>query len=261
MTTTITMLLLLLGGSVPSNSGHAADPRNYVFFGFERGRIADPAFLNNPSIAGAQIKYSWRQLEPQRDRYNLQPLLEDLALLEKHGKRLFVQLQDVSFSDQVLVPDYLVQDPEFNGGAARQYEFDGDDESNAKFAGWMARRWDPAVRARLIKLVEVLGKELNGRIEGLNFAETAVGFGATGKHHPPGFTFTNYVDGLKEIMSAARTAFPRSCVIMYANFLPGEWLPGNDRGGRDVLREETFTAWVDPTCCRTGARKINTACR
>ena len=31
-------------------------------------------------------------------------------------------------------------------------------------------------------------------------------------------------------MTAARAAFPRSCVIQYANFMPGEWLPDGDHG-------------------------------
>jgi hypothetical protein len=224
------ILLLLLTAGKPLPNGSATEPHNYVFFGAERERIADPSFLNNPSIAGAQLRYTWRELEPERDRYNLKPLLDDVALLQRHGKRLFVQLQDVSFSDRILVPDYLVKDPAFGGGAARQYDFEGDDESKAKFVGWMARRWDPAVRARFSKLLDVLGKELDGRIEGLNFAETSVGFGESGKYHPPGFTFDNYVEGLKQLMSAARKAFPRSCVIQYANFMPGEWLPVNDHG-------------------------------
>ena len=123
-------------------------PQHYVFFERERERIAERTFLDNHRIAGAQLKYTWRELEPERDQYRLQPLLDDLAFLEQHGKRLFIQLQDASFSEAVLVPDYLRTDPAFSGGAAREYEYDGDDESKAHFSGWVARRWDPAVRAR-----------------------------------------------------------------------------------------------------------------
>src|SRR5262245_12669482 len=128
----LAVMLLLFTAGTPLPNSTASDPRNYVFFGGEHERLADPAFLNNPSIAGAQVRYTWRELEPERDRYNLKPLLDDAALLQKHGKRLFVQLQDVSFSDRILVPDYLVKDPAFSGGAARQYAFEGDDESKAK---------------------------------------------------------------------------------------------------------------------------------
>jgi hypothetical protein len=113
---------------------------------------------------------------------------------------------------------------------ARKYDYEGDDESKAQFDGWVARRWDPAVRARFAKLLEALGQAVDGRIEGLTLPETSVGFGESGNLHPPGFTYENYVEGVKDIMSAARKAFPRSCVIQYANFMPGEWLPWTEHG-------------------------------
>ena len=207
-----------------------ARPRNFIFFGEERQRIREPAFLENPQIAGAQLKYTWRELEPERDHYELRALLEDAAFLESHGKRLFVQLQDVSFGEDIPVPSYLLSDPSFSGGAARKYESEGDDASTEKFDGWVARRWDPAVRARFIRLLDALGKQADGRIEGLNLPETAVGFGVSAKRHPSGFTYESYVKGVEEIMTAARKAFPRSCVIEYANFMPGEWLPWTDHG-------------------------------
>lgn len=213
-----------------ADSSRAAKPSNYIFFGRDRERIAETNFLGNPWIVGAQLKYTWRELEPERDRYEFGALLEDLAFLERRGKRLFVQLQDVSFSDEVPVPSYLRSDPAFSGGAARKYESENDDESAEKFDGWVARRWDPAVRARFVRLLEALGHAVDGRIEGLNLPETAIGFGETGKRHPTGFTYPGYVEGVKATMTAARKAFPRSCVIQYANFMPGEWLPWTDHG-------------------------------
>jgi len=235
LTTAVGLLLAAFVAGIRASEGNGAvGPRHYIFFEFDRHRISDPDFLGNEAIAGAQLKYTWRELEPERDRYEIQPLLEDLVFLEKHGKRLFVQLQDVSFSEEVPVPDYLRTDPEFGGGVARKYEYKGDDESTIRFDGWVARRWDPAVRARFFKLFEVLGREVDGRIEGLNLAETSVGFGESGKHRPAGFTNERYVEAVKVIMTAARKAFPRSHVIQYANFMPGEWLPWTDHG---YLRE------------------------
>ena len=220
------LVITLLAPAQADGQDLVSDPRHFIFFDRERQRIAEPDFLENQNVAGAQLKYSWRELEPERDRYDFRSLLNDLAFLEKHNKRLFVQLQDVSFSEAILVPDYLVKDPVFGGGVARQYVVDGD---TARFDGWVARRWDPAVRARFIKLLEALGAELDGRIEGLNLAETALVFGGIDKH-PAGFTFERYLESVKEIGNAARKAFARSSVILYANFMPGEWLPENDRG-------------------------------
>jgi hypothetical protein len=225
------LLLTLAAGSAASEPIHPAAPMNFIFFDRERGRIADPAFLGNGSIAGAQLKYTWRELEPERDRYELRPLLADLAFLSKHGKRLFIQLQDVTFEDRdACVPDYLREDSSFGGGVARQYQIRGDDESTARPDGWVARRWDPAVRARFIGLLQALGEELDGRIERINLPETAVSFGESGRLHPAGFSDTSYVRGVEALMTAARRAFPRSRVIQYANFMPGEWLPWTDHG-------------------------------
>jgi len=222
--------LALVAGIKLREGSKITGPRNYIFFDRERQRIAEPGFLENECIAGAQLKYTWRELEPERDQYELRPLLDDLMFLQNHGKRLFVQIQDVSFSEEVLVPDYLRTDPAFGGGAARKYEAEGDDESKATFDGWVARRWDPAVRGRFIKLLEALGGEVDGRIEGLNLPETSIGFGESGRLHPEGFTYESYLEGVKAIMTAARKAFPKSRVIQYANFMPGEWLPWTDHG-------------------------------
>ncbi len=72
-------------GRLPDAS---AAPKNYVFFSRDHDRIAEASFLQHAQIAGAQLTYTWRELEPQRDRYDLQPLRDRLAFLERHGKRL-----------------------------------------------------------------------------------------------------------------------------------------------------------------------------
>lgn len=224
------LMLLIIVAAASAEQHSPTSPKHFIFFELQRERIREPAFLENQGIAGAQLKYMWRELEPERDRYAFQNVLDDLAFLAKHGKRLFVQLQDVSFSEKVPVPDYLCTEPSFGGGVARQFEYEGDDESKARFAGWVTRRWDLAVRERFIKLLSELGRAVDGKIEGLNLPETSVDFGESGKLHPAGFTYESYVASVKAIMAAARSAFPRSVIIQYANFMPGEWLPWNDRG-------------------------------
>jgi hypothetical protein len=204
-------------------------PRQFVFFGGERERIHAEEFLACEAIAGAQLKYTWRQLEPERDRYALQALVEDCEFLGKHGKKLWVQVQDVSFGETVPVPEYL-RDAAFGGGVAAKYESPDDDPAHERPDGFVARRWDPAVQARFAKLLAAMGKELDGRIEGINLAETAIGFGTKPEHQPAGFTPARYAAAVCENLSAARAAFPKSRVIVYANFMPGEWLPWDDLG-------------------------------
>lgn len=222
-----------LGAALAITLTACAKPvHHYVFFGQDRERIASASsFLETKALEGAQIKYSWRQLEPEKDAYDFSPIREDLAFLTSRGKKLFIQLQDVTFSETLInVPLYLRRDPIYNGGAARQYEYEGDDEAHARVAGWMARRWDPAVQERFHKLLFALGKEFDGRIEGINFAETSVGVGTSGRLFPEGFSFEIYRDAIITNMRVLKRAFPRSVAMQYGNFMPGEWRPTNDKG-------------------------------
>lgn len=215
--------LIAAWGPAPGAAPGDGSPICFVFFNRDRGRLLEPTFLETRAIAGALVKYTWRQLEPERDRYDLRAVLEDASFLATRGKKLFVQIQDVSFDERINVPDYLHTDPAFGGGSERKHE-------GARFDGWVARRWDPAVRARFAALLAALGRQIDGRVEGLVLAETAVSFGENGKEQPRGFTHEAYVEGIKSNMTAARRAFPASHVIQYANFMPGEWLPDDDRG-------------------------------
>lgn len=225
-------LLALFATATPTTCGtpdHRRDvtPHNYVFFRREHQRIADTAFLANPAIVGAQLTYTWRELEPAADHYELGAIREDLRFLQRHGKRLFIQLQDVSFSEQVVTPDYLRSDTAYHGGIARKYErTDGD---SARFAGWVARRWDPAVRERFARLLAAIAREFDGSIEGVVIPETAAGFEDPALQ-PAGFSPERYAAGIRDMLIAARGAFQRSCVVIYANFMPGESLPRIDRG-------------------------------
>lgn len=177
-------------------------------------------------MEGAQVTYSWRQLEPRQDEYDFSYIRQDLTLLASRGKKLFVQLQDITFvASRINVPRYLLDDPVYNGGANQMY-----DEEKARGDGWVARRWDPAVQERLHKLLFALGKEFDGKIEGINFAESSIGFGESGRMFPKGYTFEAYRDGLIVNMRALKRAFPSSVTMQYANFMPGEWLPGDDKG-------------------------------
>ena len=221
------VLSLIFSGSLAAKPLH-----HYVFFGMDREKLKDTkSFFETKTFEGAQVAYSWRQLERGKDQYDFSYIREDLEFLTTHGKRLWIQIQDVSFSERwIPVPKYLMEDPQYHGGADRQYKVKDDDEEHAVAAGWATRRWDPAVQERFHKLLHELGKEFDGRIEGINFAESSVSFGPSGRLHPKGYTPEIYRDALITNLKALKRAFPKSITLQYANFMPGEWRPSKDKG-------------------------------
>lgn len=217
-------LLLVIGSTATAQT-----TRHYVFFEFDRYRIEERNFLQHPAIEGAQLKYSWRELEPELGEYDFSSITADLEFLVSHGKTLFIQLQEVSFVPTIVnVPQYLVEDSIYGGGAALMYG-SADHDSEPTPEGWVARRWDPEVRERFGRLLQEMGRVFDGRIEGINLPESSIGFGAPDLY-PSDFTAASYRDAVIEIMTLARSAFPRSVVIQYANFMPGESLPEDDKG-------------------------------
>ncbi|MBI2519542.1 MAG: hypothetical protein HYV97_03970 [Bdellovibrio sp.] len=197
--------------------------RNFVFFNRDRQRISESSFLETKNLVGAQLMYAWRELEPSEDVYDFSEIQQDLKYLSSKGKKLFIQLQDTTFSASMkAVPKYLLDEARFNGGVDPQCD------SSGKTNGWVARRWDPAVRERFHKLLHALGKAFDGKIEGLNLQETSIEVIEEGPNAPKGFTPKAYLEGILVNMQVLKDAFPTSVTMQYANFMPGEWLPHED---------------------------------
>jgi hypothetical protein len=192
--------------------------QHFVYFARNRELIINHTFLSHPMFKGAQIMYSWRDFEPEKGKYDFAILRNDYEYLKSHSKKLFIQIQDVTFNPKYkAVPDYLLT-TEYDGGAVLQYN------DAEKPEGWVAKRWNKKVRERFALVFQALGKEFDGKIEGINLQETSIGV------KDSSFSELDYIDGLKENMLALKKAFPTSTTMIYANFVPGEWLPGNDKG-------------------------------
>jgi hypothetical protein len=195
--------------------------KHFVYFARDRELIHNHPFLNIQRFVGAQIMYSWRKLEPEKGQYDFSIIQEDYKYLLSHGKKLFIQLQDATFDTLYLgIPDYLLT-KEFDGGSSLQFNDNGVAE------GWVAKRWNPQVRNRFALLLEALGKEFDGKVEGINLQESTVGVNSK---IDTTFTPELYTEGLKINMLALKKAFPLSTTMQYANFMPGEWLPREDKG-------------------------------
>jgi hypothetical protein len=194
--------------------------KHFVYFSRDRHSIKRHPFLNHNSFAGAQIMYSWKQLEPQEGEYDFSLIEQDVKYLKKYGKKLFVQLQDATFNVKYNpVPDYLLTN-KYAGGAVLHYENDHPE-------GWVAKRWNGNVRERFCFLLQALGERFDGEIEGVNLQETAINIEEA---NDSDFSEEQYVEGLKINMLELRKAFPNSTTMIYANFIPGEWLPWEDKG-------------------------------
>lgn len=207
-----------LGAGCPLESD---DIKHFVYFARDREAVRNHPFLQITRFEGAQIMYPWKLLEPEKGKYDFSLISEDYLYLKNHGKKLFIQLQDATFNpDYIGVPEYLLT-KEYNYGAIYQYNDDGKPE------GWVARRWNKKVQQRFALLLEALGKEFDGKIEGINLQESAIG---VSKNMDSTFSPQIYVLALKVNMMALRRAFPNSTTMQYANFMPGEWLPWEDLG-------------------------------
>jgi len=197
------------------------DIQHFVYFSRDRKSIINHAFLRNSVFKGAQIMYAWKDLESEKGQYDFSIIKEDIAYLKKYDKKLFVQIQDATFNPKYkAVPSYLLTN-EYDGGAVFQYDDMG------KPDGWVAKRWNKKVRERFALLLKALGEEFDGVIEGVNIQETSIGVNTS---TDASFNEQEYVKGLKENMLALKQAFPKSTTMIYANFIPGEWLPFEDKG-------------------------------
>ena len=194
--------------------------KHFVYFARDRGSIRDHDFLDNPRFAGAQIMYPWVLLELSKDQYDFSIIEEDYIYLKSKGKKLFIQLQDTTFTpDFRATPGYLNTD-EYDGGSFLAKNDQGNPE------GWVAKRYSKKVRQRFAKLLYALGKAFDGKIEGINLQETAAGVSEDDETFSP----TLYVEAVKANMRALKAGFSKSTTLQYANFMAGEWLPWEDKG-------------------------------
>lgn len=197
-------------------------PRDFIFAGGSAAAEVE-TLLARSDIEGVQIVYNWRALEPEKGRYDFTAIERDLAVTDAAGKHLFVQVQDRFFLPEArYLPEYILTEPEYEGGLARQTDNPG--EGLPAAVGWTAKQWVPALRHRFQALLAALAERFDGRIHGINLPETA--FDPLDAE-ADGFDCDVYFAAELENARFARAAFRRSHVVQYVNFWPCEW--NNDR--------------------------------
>lgn len=222
-------VIFLLGGLIFSTS-QANQPLAdiYIFIGGQ-SVCGFNSYLNNPSIKGAQIVYSWKKLEPVENKYDFNQIYKDLQCVKLKRKKLFIQIQDRSFTpNNIPVPSYILKDPKYNGGVAQQIDNPG--QGKPKTVGWVAKQWQPAVRNRFQKLLIELGRQFDGKIDGINLPETSIDI--VSKQKTAQFC-TLYFDSILDNMNTLKKSFKKSAVVQYVNFIPCEW--SNSKGYMEKL--------------------------
>src|SRR4051812_40021829 len=128
------ILVLTVTSAVLSGptSARATEPANFLFL--DADDMSDHRdMLARPDIVGGQIIYPWRQLEPQKDLYDLSKLQRDLAVARGQHKKLWVTISDRTFGLKWKgLPDYLSEDPEYAGGTVFQYSYPGTQPGTVK---------------------------------------------------------------------------------------------------------------------------------
>ena len=222
---------------LPTQAAARDGLQHYLFLGGDRPEDHSN-LLSQDEIAGAQIVYSWRSLEGDEGEYDFAQIEADLAALQAMDRKLFIQIQDRFFlSSARRLPDYILNEPLYGGGLARQADNAGE---GLEGSGWVAMQWIAPLRHRFQALISALAERFDGRIAGINLPESAAD--PDMENPPPGFSCDAYFAATLENISHARRAFLRSHVVQYANFWPCEW--DNDQGymGRifDAAAEQGF---------------------
>lgn len=218
--------------------------KNYIYFNHrEKGgkNIRQDKVLHDSRFEGAQIVYTWRNLEPIKDQYDFRSIREDIAYLNSlGGKKVWIQLQEKSFAAHVKnVPNYILEDSIYEGGILKQSMLTAPERDPNKVVtddeyGWSSKMWVKPVRDRFQKLIVELGKEFDGKIEGINFSESSIEIGTENSDgvtiFPVDFSPRDYVAAIESNMIVLSKAFRKSHAMVYLNFLPDEWLPWDDKG-------------------------------
>jgi hypothetical protein len=221
-----------------------AAQKNYIYFSHreEAGKnIRDDKALLDRRFSGAQVVYTWRNLEPKKGQYDFSAIKEDIKYLSSlGGKKIWIQLQEKSFVPHIKnVPDYILEDPYYNGGVLKQSMLSAPERDPNKAItddeyGWSAKMWEKPVRDQFQNLIIALGAEFDGKIEGINFSESSIDIGTENTDgttsFPPDFDPRVYVDAIESNTVVLSKSCKKSTAMVYLNFLPNEWLPWEDKG-------------------------------
>jgi hypothetical protein len=198
------------------------NPGHYIFL-TSSGMVTEE-FINTSGFRGVQVRYFWKDLEPEKDQYDFTLIRNDLKLVAENGKQLFIQLQWKCFSTgETYAPKYIVNNPD------HIYYSNQHDTINPPVN---PRIWDTYVLERFNKLIEEIGKSFDQypNLEGINLPESApsasvtelarTGYYPLDANGNPVLDLTMAMSYIKSNMLAMKKAFPLSLNVQYMNGPP-----------------------------------------
>lgn len=214
-------------------------PGHYLYFNWDAsdGEMRK-ALADNPRLRGVMLQFTWRELEPERDRYDFARLRDLLDRAERLGTRVALAIEAQAYlPDANRIPDYIAG-PEFGGGRYRL--------ANGAVNPVL---WNANVAERMGRLYRAVGAAFDAhpRLVAVTTTESAL---ALARKAPPpeveAYTTAKHEAAVIASMRALRAAFERTVVIQSLNY-PHEILPGVVRvlrtlgvglGGPDVFLDD-----------------------
>jgi hypothetical protein len=209
-------------------------PGHYMKSQANDRRSAFDRIFDQPYLLGAMVQYNWRELEPSYGVYDFSRIEEDLAHLSSRRKRLIIKFDDRDFgadSANLVVPDYLLTDEVYGGGAEPTKN------------GWAAAIWREAVMDREILLLQRLGARFDDEpyVEMLTTQETAPGWAGD---QPSDWNADDYYAQIARMQREVKAYWPTTLCLQgvnHANTAGSEL--GRDEMMSLILRSAFDAGW------------------
>lgn len=256
--------LILIQACKKSDGGTRPDDKNATavkwhpghYYTLVGGGIFADDYLQNvyneldttPALQGLQVRYSWRTLEPEKDKYDFTPIDKILEKLATRNRRMIILFSLKSFTPDIggsPVPGYVFTD-EYAGGVQGYTAW-----NDTEIKGYVIKLWNEKVYSRLTLLLKKLGERYNANphFEGIGFTETVFSVNGGASDGFPGMA--TYHDRLLKLNRDLKLFFPNCLTNQFANY-PRDFLGqltsnlkeiGSGFGGPDILPTDGGLTW------------------
>jgi hypothetical protein len=164
------------------------------------------AALSTPGVNGFQVTIDWGTIETGDGVYDWQLLDHNMAVAKHYGLVFVVKILDRSFDGSNILPQYFTPSNMLwtTGGGSN--------------AGYVAKRWDPFVYTRIIRLYKAIATRYQNDA---SFGGIATTESALGSFSGSDYSVEKYAAALNEIMTQTQDALTNGKLFWYLNFIRG----------------------------------------